>query len=73
MLIACYQGIGFKPDIREPEVTLEGKDLVGLSLSRDRILGLSSSGKVYSIPVSAEDQEGMFLAYNLLLGHFARR
>ena len=50
-------GTGYKHDIREPEVTLKGKDLVGLSLSRDRIFGLSSSGKVYSVPVSAEDQE----------------
>lgn len=49
-------GISYKPDIREPEVTLRGKDLIELCISRDRILGLSGSGKVYSIPVSAEEQ-----------------
>lgn len=50
-------GTGYKSDIPEPEVTLKGKDLISLSLSRDRIWGLSRNGKVYSIPVSAEDQE----------------
>ena len=50
-------GTGYRPDVREPEVTLQGKNLVGLSISRDRILGLSGNGNVYSIPVSAEEQE----------------
>ena len=50
-------GTAYKPGVMEPEVTLKGKNLVGLSISRDRILGLSKSGTVYSIPVSAEDQE----------------
>ena len=49
-------GTAFKPDVKEPEVTLKGKDLVGFSISRDRILGVSGSGKVYSVPVSAEEQ-----------------
>jgi alpha-tubulin suppressor-like RCC1 family protein len=49
-------GTAYKPDVREPEVTLKGKSLVALSISRDRILGLSSNGKIYSVPVSAEDQ-----------------
>ena len=49
-------GTAYKPDVTEPEVTLKGKSLVALSISRDRILGLSSNGKVYSVPVSAEDQ-----------------
>jgi alpha-tubulin suppressor-like RCC1 family protein len=49
-------GTAYKPDSKEPEVTLTGKSLVALSISRDRILGLSNNGKVYSVPVSAEDQ-----------------
>lgn len=49
-------GAGYAPDTKAPVTTLKGKDLVSLSISRDRILGLSSSGKVYSLPVSAEDQ-----------------
>lgn len=49
-------GTAFKPGIREPETTLRGKDLVGLCVSRDRILGLGGGGKVYSVPVSAEEQ-----------------
>ncbi len=50
-------GTAFRPSIKEPQVTLKGKDLIKLSLSRDRILGLAGNGKVYSIPVSAEEQE----------------
>ncbi|KAK5126307.1 hypothetical protein LTR85_010543 [Meristemomyces frigidus] len=49
-------GNGYAPDTKAPVTTLKGKDLVSLSISRDRILGLSSNGKVYSLPVSAEDQ-----------------
>ena len=50
-------GTAYRPDVKKPEITLKGKDLVGLSISRDRILGLSSSGQVFSVPVSAEEQE----------------
>lgn len=50
-------GVGYAPDIKEPVTTLKGKNLSALTISKDRILGLSKSGKVYSIPVSAEDQE----------------
>ena len=50
-------GTAFLPDCRQPVTTLKGKDLVSLSISRDRVLGLGSNGKVYSIPVSAEEQE----------------
>ena len=49
-------GTDYAPDTKEPVATLTGKDLVSLSISKDRVLGLSSSGNVYSIPVSAEDQ-----------------
>ncbi|PKS11229.1 hypothetical protein jhhlp_002990 [Lomentospora prolificans] len=40
----------------EPIVTLQGKDLVKLALSSDRVIALSSAGAVYSIPVSRQDQ-----------------
>jgi alpha-tubulin suppressor-like RCC1 family protein len=52
-----YQwGTGYAADTREPVRTLKGKDLKSLAISKDRILALSSSGKVYSVPVSKEDQ-----------------
>ena len=49
-------GIGYSKDSREPTPTLTGKGLVSLTISRDRILALGSNGKVYSLPVSQEDQ-----------------
>lgn len=49
-------GTAYAADTAIPVTTLRGKDLVSLSVSRDRILALSSNGKVYSIPVSADDQ-----------------
>lgn len=49
-------GVGYSRDVTQPTATLTGKDLVSLTISRDRILALSSSGTAYSIPVSAEDQ-----------------
>ena len=39
-----------------PKVTLKGKDLGSIVLSRDRVLALARNGKVYSIPVSETDQ-----------------
>ncbi|KAF4548352.1 Regulator of chromosome condensation (RCC1) repeat-containing protein 4 [Elsinoe fawcettii] len=50
-------GTAYAQDCMAPAKTLRGKDLVSLSVSRDRIIALSSSGKVYSVPVSREDQE----------------
>lgn len=41
---------------REPTPTLRGKDLIKLSISRDRIIALSKNGTVYSIPAVQEDQ-----------------
>ena len=49
-------GTGYAPEAREPAATLEGKDLVSVEISKDRIIALSSSGKVYSLPVSQLDQ-----------------
>ncbi|KAH8880364.1 RCC1/BLIP-II [Thozetella sp. PMI_491] len=40
-----------------PVVTLQGKNLVKLALSRDRILALASSGNVFSLPVSKPASE----------------
>jgi alpha-tubulin suppressor-like RCC1 family protein len=50
-------GAGFSKEKPEPAITLAGKDLLKVSLSRDRIIALSSSGSVYSIPVARSDQE----------------
>jgi alpha-tubulin suppressor-like RCC1 family protein len=50
-------GKGYSEEEFMPTKTLRGKDLVSLCLSRDRIIALSSSGKVYSIPVSKADQD----------------
>lgn len=50
-------GTAYSKESRLPAVTLRGKDLVSMDISRDRILGLSSSGKVYSIPVSEASQQ----------------
>jgi len=49
-------GVGYKPNLSEPEITLKGKDLINLAISRDRILALSKSGKVFSLPVSSAEQ-----------------
>jgi alpha-tubulin suppressor-like RCC1 family protein len=50
-------GKGFSPESSQPTVTLKGKDLKSIAISRDRIIGLSKSGTVYSIPASKTDQE----------------
>ena len=49
-------GSGYSRDVREPTATLKGKNLVSITISRDRIIALGSGGKVYSVPVSQEDQ-----------------
>ena len=49
-------GIGYSKNVREPVATLKGKGLRSIEISRDRIIGLASDGKVYSLPVSQEDQ-----------------
>lgn len=51
-------GTGYAPDVKVPVETLKGKNLVSVCLSRDRILALSKSGKVYSVPATREEQEG---------------
>jgi alpha-tubulin suppressor-like RCC1 family protein len=49
-------GVDYSRETTQPTLTLKGKNLVKLAISKDRILGLSSSGTVYSLPVSAADQ-----------------
>ncbi|KAJ5046394.1 uncharacterized protein L3040_003638 [Drepanopeziza brunnea f. sp. 'multigermtubi'] len=48
-------GAGFS-NATEPTITLRGKGLIKLTISRDRIIALSSSGQVYSISASQKDQ-----------------
>ncbi|TVY34174.1 Protein FMP25, mitochondrial [Lachnellula subtilissima] len=50
-------GTGFSTTSSGPEPTLTGKDLTKLSISRDRIIALSSNGNVYSISASKADQD----------------
>lgn len=50
-------GTGFSKDCRSPVPTLKGKELVKITISRDRIIGLSSDGTVYSIPAARVDQQ----------------
>lgn len=49
-------GVGYSGNTTQPTLTLTGKDLVSLVLSRDRIVALGRNGRVYSIPVSQADQ-----------------
>ncbi len=49
-------GTGFSRDVRQPTPTLTGKGLTAVTISRNRIIALASNGKVYSLPVSYEDQ-----------------
>ncbi|KAL4991390.1 hypothetical protein BDW68DRAFT_185086 [Aspergillus falconensis] len=49
-------GKGYSETEFKPTITLTGKNLICLSMSHDRIVALSSDGKVYSLPVSKHDQ-----------------
>lgn len=49
-------GLAFSQDVNEPTKTLRGQNLKSLAISKDRIIALSSSGQVYSIPVSQTEQ-----------------
>ncbi|KAL9078607.1 MAG: hypothetical protein Q9157_002490 [Trypethelium eluteriae] len=50
-------GTSFSPSSSNPTLTLQGKNLQSLAISRDRIFGMSKDGRVYSVPVAQEDQE----------------
>ncbi|KAG8529164.1 uncharacterized protein KY384_005799 [Bacidia gigantensis] len=49
-------GVGFAKDQAQPTPTLVGKNLKSISFSGDRIIALGSNGKVYSLPISQNDQ-----------------
>ncbi|KAH9213001.1 mitochondrial protein-like protein Fmp25 [Leptodontidium sp. 2 PMI_412] len=49
-------GTGFSTVTTNPTLTLTGKDLVKLTISRDRIVALSSDGNLYSVSASQKDQ-----------------
>ncbi|KAK4124475.1 RCC1/BLIP-II [Parathielavia appendiculata] len=49
-------GAAFSKDAAGPTVTLKGKDIAKIAISRDRVIALSSNGSVYSIPVAKADQ-----------------
>ncbi len=49
-------GKGYSETDFKPTKTLAGKNLISLSMSHDRIVALSSDGKVYSLPISSHDQ-----------------
>lgn len=56
-------GKGYSEDNTDPEPTLKGKNLKQIAISKDRVIALSKSGDVYSIPVSkAEQQTGTKLS-----------
>jgi alpha-tubulin suppressor-like RCC1 family protein len=50
-------GTGYSKDAKKPVVTLTGRNLVSVVLSKDRITALSAKGTVYSIPISQVEQE----------------
>lgn len=49
-------GVRFSPTCSGPTPTITGKKFVKLSISKDRIIALSSSGKIYSVPASQSKQ-----------------
>ena len=50
-------GKNYSAESAQPSVTLKGKDLKSIAISRDRVIGLAKNGTVYSVPVSKTDQE----------------
>ncbi|KAI6451735.1 hypothetical protein MCOR16_006789 [Pyricularia oryzae] len=49
-------GAAYSPTTTTPTPTLRGKDVAKVALSSDRIIALSRSGAVYSLPVAQADQ-----------------
>lgn len=49
-------GLGYDASSREPVPTLKGKNITKITISKDRIIALSKSGKAYSIAASKADQ-----------------
>jgi len=50
-------GKHYSEETSEPQVTLKGKNLQQLAISKDRVIGLGKDGTVYSVPVSKAEQE----------------
>lgn len=50
-------GLGFDKANPKPITTVQGRDLVKIDVSADRILALSRNGSVLSIPASRDDQQ----------------
>jgi alpha-tubulin suppressor-like RCC1 family protein len=49
-------GAGYSKSNPSPSVTLKGADIVKVDVSADRVIALTSSGQVYSLPASKNDQ-----------------
>lgn len=49
-------GVGYAPNIKAPEKTLTGKNIIAVELSEDRVFALSKAGSVYSLPMAKKDQ-----------------
>ncbi|KAI9680827.1 MAG: hypothetical protein M1817_004267 [Caeruleum heppii] len=49
-------GVGYSNETSLPTATLRGKNLISITISRDRIIALASNGNVYSLPVAKADQ-----------------
>ena len=50
-------GRGYTEESSQPTLTLKGKDLKSIAISKDRVIGLSKSGKVYSVAASKAEQD----------------
>lgn len=59
-------GSAFSKTDTSPIVTLKGKNISKVAISRDRIIALSSDGSVYSVPVAASDQTAPGQSYRTL-------
>ncbi|KAI9852555.1 MAG: hypothetical protein M1838_000423 [Thelocarpon superellum] len=49
-------GIGYATEATVPEPTLTGKNLISLTISRDRIIALAKNGSVYSLAAARDAQ-----------------
>ena len=59
-------GTAFSKADSSPTVTLKGKNISKVAISRDRIIALSSNGSVFSVPVAASDQTTSGQSYRAL-------
>ncbi|KIX10264.1 uncharacterized protein Z518_01345 [Rhinocladiella mackenziei CBS 650.93] len=67
-------GAGYSDATEQPTATFKGKNLTSIEISKDRIIGLSKNGTVYSIPVSKVDQDSGFKPIeSSWMGYFGKR